>query len=125
MNAPQEIMREFLFGRFLERAHVNPLRVDVRKDMLDATILAAGIHRLHDDQDSMLVLRIKEFLLLLKLPLQFAKLRLVVILAAASKEQFVIGPDLAEADLASGFDPVVLQCSADWHEPSYAPHVPL
>ena len=125
VDAPQEIMREFLFGRFLERSHMNALRIDVRKNMLDAAILAAGVHRLHDHQDPMLVLRVEQLLLLLELLLQFAKLRLVVILAIAGKEQLIIGLDLAEMNLAPGLDPVVFQCSGDWHGRSYAQHPPL
>jgi hypothetical protein len=73
----------------------------------------------------MLVLRVEKLLLFLKLLLQLAELRLVVILAIAGKEQLIIGFDLAEMNLAPGLDPVVFQCSGDWHEPSYALHAPL
>ena len=73
----------------------------------------------------MFVLRVEELLLLLELLLQFAKLRLVVILAIADKQQLFIGPNLAEMNLASRLDPVVFQRSADWHDRSYARHPPL
>ena len=50
-GTPEEIVREFLVARRLERVHIAALRVEARHDVVDDAVLAGGIHPLqHDEQ---------------------------------------------------------------------------
>jgi hypothetical protein len=49
-DAPEEVVRELLLGRLLERGELHALRVDDADDVLDDAALAGGVHRLQHEQ---------------------------------------------------------------------------
>ena len=57
MHAPQEVVRELLLGRRLERHDPHAERVDPAEDVLDGAVLAAGVHRLQHEEHATLRLR--------------------------------------------------------------------
>ena len=59
---PQIIVVQLLRRGRLEREYLAALRVDPGHDVLDGAVLARSVHRLEDEQQSPLVLRI-EFVL--------------------------------------------------------------
>ena len=50
MNTPQIIVREFLFGWFLERGDSNPLRIHAAKNIANRAVFAARVDRLKQNQ---------------------------------------------------------------------------
>lgn len=56
VNAPQEIVVQFLSSGFFEGYYVQPLRIHPGEDMLDAAVLAPCIHSLKNNQNFVLVL---------------------------------------------------------------------
>ena len=63
MHTPQEVMSQFRGGRDLESGDRRALRVQCAEHVIDRAVLAAGVERLKDDEDRMLVLGIEELLL--------------------------------------------------------------
>lgn len=61
VNAPQEIVVQFLSSGFFEGYYVQPLRIHPGEDMLDAAVLAPCIHSLKNNQNFVLVLGKKFF----------------------------------------------------------------
>ena len=57
-------MRELGRGRLLEAGDARALRVERGEHMLDRAVLAAGVERLQDDEDRVLVLGVEQGLLL-------------------------------------------------------------
>ncbi len=62
VNAPQEVVVEFFGGRHFEGSYLDALRVDAAHDVANGAVLAAGVHRLQDDQQGVLVLGVEHFL---------------------------------------------------------------
>jgi hypothetical protein len=52
-------MREFERRRLLEAGDVDALRVDAAEHVPDRAVLAAGVHRLQDDEDRVFVLGVE------------------------------------------------------------------
>ena len=71
VHPPEKIVRQLLFGWFFEWLHVDALGIDFRKNAFDRAVFAASIHRLNNDQNPMLALRIELVLELFQL---FSKL---------------------------------------------------
>jgi hypothetical protein len=60
---PQEIVREFLRRRLLERMDPAALRIDTRHDVLDGSVLARSVHGLKDQKQRPTILRVEHVLL--------------------------------------------------------------
>ena len=60
--SPQEIVIQFLGGRFLETEHLAALRIHAGHDVADGAILASGIHRLENDEHRVGIRRVEQFL---------------------------------------------------------------
>ena len=56
--------------------------IDARENVFDATILAAGVHGLDDDENAVFVLCVEEFLKVLELVLQLVEGLLALIFSA-------------------------------------------
>ena len=75
MNAPQKIVGEFAGRRGLEWRDFHTLRVHPGEELAHTTVLASGVHRLHDQKNLPLPFRIKNPLLIRKFATQLLKNR--------------------------------------------------
>ena len=89
VNAPQEIVVQFLSSGFFEGYYVQPLRIHPGEDMLDAAVLAPCIHSLKNNQNFVLVLGKKFFLQFLQFFPQFVEFNQGFFLGSGEK-RFVI-----------------------------------
>ena len=63
MYAPEKVTRQLLFRWFFKRLHMNALWIDIGKNTFNCPILSTRIHCLDDNEEAVLVLRIKVVLL--------------------------------------------------------------
>lgn len=105
-------MVELFRGRRLETRHVATLWVDPGHDMLDGPVLAGSVHGLENDEQGILVLRIKNFLEFgntLYIACKFFQSTGLVVKAASEIRIEV----LLQRDLAARLDSYVLQPKFD------------
>ena len=116
MHPPQEVVGELFRARLLEGIYMDPLRIDARENVLDAAVLAAGVHGLHHHQDAVLVLRVEFFLKCLELVLELVELRFEVVLATALEQRPLAAVDFRQVHFVPRLHQIPFQSSNDWHE---------
>src|ERR1700730_4767993 len=102
VDPPQEVVIEFDWGRLLENGHGCSLRIKRGEYVLDRAVLAASVHRLEDNQNGVLFLRIQQGLHLAELltvSFQFRRSRLLCLMMAL--EGWI---DVLQAELVTGID---------------------
>ena len=80
MDAPQKIVGELGGGWLLEADDARALRIKRGENVLDCAVLSAGVERLQDDQDRVLVLGVEQDLLMEELLQKDLDFRLCVVM---------------------------------------------
>lgn len=62
MDAPEKIVIRFFDRRVFEIGQLHAVQIESQAKILDCAILAAGVHRLHHDEQAALMFRVERFL---------------------------------------------------------------
>ena len=105
VDAPQEIVAEFLGAGLLEAGDLHARWVEGADDLFDGPVLARRVARLQDEQQRLLALGVEPLLPLGKLAGKFGGLRLPLFLGQTG---VVVRRPVAEFDPFAGLDAVVV-----------------